>query len=80
MPQGLAITGLLVASITVVAVVDVDVQPEFACQSHGAVPAAIVHQNPSVDTFGNLGNRSTKGPLRIVGGQHDGDVLAMQHA
>ncbi len=77
--QGFAITGLLIAAITVVAVVLEDLQAEAARQVNGLVGAVVIHQNADIDQLGKFSDGGLERFLRVVGGHYDRDALAVDH-
>jgi len=78
--EGLAITGLLVPSVAVIAVMDEMLDAEFLRDFDGAVLAVIIDQDAGIDEVGKLADGGFEGFLRIVGGQNYRDALAVDHA
>ena len=77
--QCLAIAGLLVAAVAIVAVVLEDEETKTAGEFDGVVGAAIIHKNADVDQVGHFSDRGLESFLRIVGGHDDRDALAVNH-
>ena len=77
--QGLAIAGLLVASVAIVLVMHKELQSQSLGNFHGAVGAVIVHQNADVHQFGQFRDGRCQGLLRVIRGQHDGDTFPVDH-
>ncbi len=77
--QGLAIAGLLVAPITIIAVVLEDDQSEAACDVHCLVRAVVVDENADVHQIGQLSHGDLEGLLRVISGHNDRDALAVDH-
>ena len=77
--QSLAIAGLLVASVAVVAVVLEDIQAQLPGEIDGVVGTVVVHQNADVDQVGQFSHRDLQSFLRVVSGHDDRDALAVDH-
>ena len=75
----LAVTSLLVATITIVAVVHEGRQAQTLRQADRLVGARIIHQYLEVNRFGHVADRLLERLLRIVGGHHYRDSLAVNH-
>ena len=78
--QRLAVTGLLIASVPVIAVVDVVLQAESMRDFDSAVGAVVIHQDPDIHQVGQLPYRYFQRLFRVVGGQHHRDALAVNHS
>src|SRR5215467_44403 len=77
--QGFAIAGLLIASVTVVAVVKEDLQAEAPGKFNRLIAAAIVDQDANIDEFGQFFYSRYEGFLRVVGGHNDRNTFAVNH-
>src|SRR5690242_19984993 len=77
--QSFAVAGLLVAPVSVIAVVDVGVETQAVRDLQRLVSAVVIHQNADVHQVGQFTDGLLQGLLRVVRGQHHTDALAVDH-
>ena len=77
--QGLAIAGLLVASVAIILVVHEELQSQLLGNLDRAVGAVIVHQNADVDQFRQFRHGRRQRLLRVIGREHHGDAFPVDH-
>src|SRR5579862_8269660 len=71
--QSFAITGLLVAAVTIIAIVLEDVQTETAGNIDGLIGTAVIDQDADVNEFGKFSDGRFESLLRVVSGHDDRD-------
>src|SRR6202044_4044062 len=77
--QSLAITGLLVAAITVIAVMLKNLQAKPARQINGTIGTAVVHQNANIYEIRKFAHRDRERFLRVVSGHNDRNAFTINH-
>jgi len=78
--QSFAVAGLLIAAVTVVAIVLEDLQAEAACEIDGAVGAVVIDKNADIHEIRQSACRDLESFLRVIGGHDDRDAFAVDHA
>ncbi len=78
--QSFPVAGLLIAAITVVAVVDEGLQAEAVRDFEGAIGTVIVDENADIDQVGQFPYRRFQRFFRVVSGEHHGNAFAVDHA
>src|SRR5207248_9974718 len=77
--ERLAIAGLLVASVAVIANVYEGLQAQAVRHLHGQVSAQVIYQDLDVDRITQFRDGALERLLRVVSGHDDRDPLALDH-
>ena len=78
--ESLTVAGLLVASVTVVIVVNEHVQPQLLGDFDGAIGAVIVHQDADIHQIRKLADGGFQRLLGVICGHDDGNPFAVDHS
>ena len=77
--QRLTVAGLLVPSISIVFLVDVDLQAQFLGDSHGFIAAMVIDQDLDIHDVGELPDGFLQRLLRVIRGHDHDDALSVDH-
>src|SRR5208337_2138922 len=78
--QSFAVASLLIAAVTVVAVVDEGRQAQPTRDFDSAIGTVVVDENADIDQVGQFPYRSFQRPFRIECREHHGNAFAVDHA
>ena len=77
--QRFAVTGLLVAAISVVGVVNESLDAKFPGESRGLVLAGVIHKDLDIHNLGQFPHGHLQGLFRVIRRHHDRNALSVDH-